>query len=324
MPDALRLESVSKRYGETLVVRDASFAVQRGQLCAIVGPSGCGKTTTLKMINRIIEPSGGRILVDGEDAATLDPVRLRRRIGYVIQQVGLFPHMSVEDNVGAVLRITGQPRGAWRARAHAMLDLVGLPAAQYAARRPAALSGGQQQRVGVARALAADPDLILMDEPFAAVDPVVRKQLQDELKRIQAETSKTIVFVTHDLPEAFSLASHIVVMKDGAVVQAGPPEALLFRPASPFVSEYLEESRELLGLRVMKARAYAQPARAGEGPPALPAEASVLDVVQALARRPAGAEIEAMLLGDPATGAAWRLEPVDLVRAIVGAVAPPA
>ncbi len=321
MPEILRLEAVSKSYGPTEVVRAASFAVQAGEFCAIVGPSGCGKTTTLKMINRIIEPSAGRILVEGKDASTVDPVQLRRRIGYVIQQVGLFPHMSVEDNVAAVLRITGRPRAEWRRRAHAMLELVGLPASHYAKRRPGALSGGQQQRVGVARALAADPDLILMDEPFAAVDPVVRKQLQEELRRIQAETGKTILFVTHDLPEAFSLATRIVIFRDGAVVQAGAPEELLFAPASPFVSEYLAESRELLGLRFMKARDFA--VAGGGGQPTLPKEASVLDVVQALARRRQGAHLAPVVLGDAAGGETWTLQPDDLVRAIVGAVAQP-
>ncbi len=319
MSDALRLEAVTKSYGSTAVVKGASFAVKTGQFCAIVGPSGCGKTTTLKMINRIIEPTSGRIFIEGQDAAAIDPVQLRRRIGYVIQQVGLFPHMSVEDNVAAVLRITGRPREERRRLAHAMLDLVGLPASQYARRRPSALSGGQQQRVGVARALVADPELILMDEPFAAVDPVVRKQLQDELRRIQAETGKTIVFVTHDLPEAFSLASHIVIFKDGQVVQAGGPEELLFAPASPFVSDYLAESRELLGLRFMQARGFATPG--GGGVPDLPGDASVLDVVQALARRTVGDRLAPILLGDAQGAQTWQLQPQDLVRAIVGAVA---
>jgi osmoprotectant transport system ATP-binding protein len=321
MPDALHLDAVSKSYGGAPVVSDVTFSVGTGEFCAIVGPSGCGKTTTLKMINRIIEPSAGRIYVEGQDAAAIDPVQLRRRIGYVIQQVGLFPHMSVEDNVAAVLRITGHPRAQRLARAHAMLELVGLPPLEFARRRPNALSGGQQQRVGVARALAGDPDLILMDEPFAAVDPVVRKQLQEELRRIQAETRKTIVFVTHDLPEAFSLANRIVVLREGRVVQAGTPEELLFAPASPFVSAYLAESRELLGLRFMKAREFARVGSA-EGP-TVPAEASVLDVVQALARRSEGMQLSAVVIGDEAGGLRWVLEPPDLVRAIVGAVAPP-
>ena len=322
MTDALRLDAVSKSYGQTAVVHEVSFTVEAGALCALVGPSGCGKTTTLKMINRVIEPTSGRIFVDGEDAARIDPVQLRRRIGYVIQQVGLFPHMTVEDNVSAVLRIIGRPREEWRRRAHQMLDLVGLPPSRYARRRPSALSGGQQQRVGVARALAADPDLVLMDEPFAAVDPVVRKQLQDELKRIQEETRKTIVFVTHDLPEAFSLGSQIVVLKEGRVVQCGTPEQLLFHPASGFVSEYLAESRELLGLRFLSARDFAQPAGgAVVGGAALPAGASVLEVVQALARRDAAAHLEPVLLAD-ATGS-WLLRPEDLVRAVVSAVSAP-
>jgi len=318
MPDVLRLETVSKSYGQSAVVAGVSFAVARGEFCALVGPSGCGKTTTLKMINRLIEPDAGRILVDGEDAASVDPVQLRRRIGYVIQQVGLFPHMSVEDNVGAVLRITGSSRAACRRRAHEMLDLVGLPAREYAARRPSALSGGQQQRVGVARALAADPDLILMDEPFAAVDPVVRKQLQDELRRIQAATHKTIVFVTHDLPEAFSLADRIVLMRGGKIVQAGSPEDLLFHPSDAFVSTYLAESRELLGLRFRLARDFARPVPADQAE--LPGDASVLDVIQALARRPTSRRLQPVMLGEAGADRHWLLEPSDLVRAIVGAV----
>ncbi|MGF7162468.1 osmoprotectant transport system ATP-binding protein [Rhodoligotrophos appendicifer] len=321
MPDALRLDAVSKAYGATPVVRSASFTVAQGEFCAIVGPSGCGKTTTLKMINRIIEPSSGRVLIDDEDAAAMDPVLLRRRIGYVIQQVGLFPHMSVEANAGAVLRIMGRPREECRARARAMLDLVGLPASVYADRRPSALSGGQQQRVGVARALAADPDIILMDEPFAAVDPVIRKQLQDEMRRIQRETGKTIVFVTHDLLEAFSLADRIVLLKDGVVIQAGSPEELLFAPSSPFVSEYLAESRELLGLRFMKARDFAMPGSALA--PELPADVSVLDVVLALAGRQEVDRLSPVIMGD-ADGPCWTLDAAGLVRAVVGAVADPA
>ena len=323
MHSALQLESVSKSYGGGAVaVRDATFTVARGEICTIVGPSGCGKTTTLKMINRIIEPSGGRILIDGRDAAGIDAVELRRRIGYVIQQVGLFPHMSVEDNVSTVLRIMGRPRRECLHRAHEMLEVVGLPPDRYARRRPAALSGGEQQRVGVARALAADPDLVLMDEPFAAVDPVVRKQLQEELIRIQRETDKTILFVTHDLPEAFGLGHRVVVFNAGAVVQAGPPEELLFAPASDFVSNYLAESRELLGLRFLKAREFATRKR-GRRRPDLAPDASVLDVLRLLAARDGGAAAaRSVTLGDAGSDAGWVLEPEDLIRAIVGAVAP--
>ncbi|SME88813.1 osmoprotectant transport system ATP-binding protein [Tistlia consotensis] len=319
MTEALRLEQVAKRYGASTAVRDATFSVAEGEFCAIVGPSGCGKTTTLKMINRVIEPTAGRILVEGVDAAAIDAVQLRRRIGYVIQQIGLFPHMTVEDNVSAVLRITGRPRAECRQRAHEMLERVGLPPGEYARRRPAALSGGQQQRVGVARALAADPEVILMDEPFAAVDPLIRKQLQDELARIQRETRKTVVFVTHDLPEAFRLADRIVVFKDGAVVQAGTPEELLFAPATPFVSDYLAESRELLGLHFVRARDFGRPATVER--PDLPAEASLLEVLRALAagRR----EARTIALGAAPGGNGWLLEPADLVRGIAAAVAPP-
>jgi len=322
MESAVQLEGVAKTYGAAVAVRNVNLAVAKGELCTIVGPSGCGKTTTLKMINRIIEPSAGRILVEGQDAASIDPVQLRRRIGYVIQQIGLFPHMTVEENVAEVLKITGWKKSPRLRRAHEMLELVGLDPAMFAKRRPMALSGGQQQRVGVARALAADPHLILMDEPFAAVDPVIRKQLQVELRRIQRETNKTILFVTHDLPEAFTLGDRIAIFNDGEVVQSGRPEELLFAPASPFVSDYLHESRELLGLRFMKARDFAQ--ESGHGLADLPLGASVLDVIRALSARKSHATLpmHAIFLGDGEGSARFALEPGDIVRAIADAISP--
>lgn len=318
MEIAVQLEEVSKTYGGASAVRNVTLSVAKGEFCTIVGPSGCGKTTTLKMINRIIEPSGGRITVEGQDASAVNPVQLRRRIGYVIQQIGLFPHMTVEENVAEVLKITGWGKKPRLKRAHEMLELVGLDPAEFARRRPVALSGGQQQRVGVARALAADPQVILMDEPFAAVDPVIRKQLQGELRRIQLETHKTILFVTHDLPEAFSLGDRIAVFNDGEVVQSGTPEELLFAPASPFVSDYLYESRELLGLRFMKALDFAE--NAGQGIVDLPLNASVLDVIRAFAARKASgtSDARAVFLGDEQIR--FALEPGDILRAIAGAI----
>ncbi|MBU3870185.1 ATP-binding cassette domain-containing protein, partial [Streptomyces sp. 4503] len=202
----IRFEHVTKRYPDgTTAVDDLSFEVAKGELVTLVGPSGCGKTTTMKMVNRLIEPTSGRILVDGEDIAEADPVALRRRIGYVIQQVGLFPHKTVLENTSTVPHLLGWQRKKGRERAAELLDLVGLDPSVYGDRYPDQLSGGQRQRVGVARALAADPPVLLMDEPFGAVDPVVREHLQNEFLRLQSQVRKTVLFVTHDIEEAVRL-----------------------------------------------------------------------------------------------------------------------
>src|SRR5687767_559994 len=209
----IRLDSVSKRFPNgTVAVRDLSIDVDEGEICVLVGPSGCGKTTTLKMINRLIEPSGGRIFLDGEDVTHANPVALRRRIGYVIQQVGLFPHQTIGTNVGTVPRLLGWGRARVTARVDELLDLVGLEPATYRQRYPAQLSGGQRQRVGVARALAADPPVLLMDEPFGAIDPVTRVRLQDEFLRLHEEVRKTVVFVTHDIEEAVKMGDRIAIL----------------------------------------------------------------------------------------------------------------
>ena len=216
----IRLEHVTKQFdnGQT-AVDDLTLEVDEGQLCVLVGPSGCGKTTTMKMINRLIEPSSGRIFLDGDDVTHVDPVHLRRRIGYVIQQVGLFPHLTVADNVSTVPRLLGWDRRRTRERVSELLELVGLPPAQYAGRYPGQLSGGQQQRVGVARALGADPAVLLMDEPFGAIDPITRERLQNEFLRLQSEVHKTIVFVTHDIEEAVKLGDRIAVFREGGVLE---------------------------------------------------------------------------------------------------------
>ncbi|MBA3450169.1 MAG: ATP-binding cassette domain-containing protein, partial [Chloroflexia bacterium] len=223
----ITLEHISKvftSHGQRVTaVDDVSLEVGEGELHVLIGPSGSGKTTTMRMINCLETPSGGRITVDGRDVQTMNVVELRRGIGYVIQQGGLFPHFTVADNVAVVPRLLGWPRQRRRQRAEELLALVGLPPELFADRYPRQLSGGQQQRVGVARALAADPPIILMDEPFGAVDPITRKQLQRELRRIQAEVRKTIVFVTHDIAEAFLLGDRIVLMAEGRVVQNGTP-----------------------------------------------------------------------------------------------------
>ncbi|MFB0620092.1 ABC transporter ATP-binding protein [Streptomyces sp. AGS-58] len=247
----IRFEQVGKRYPDgTTAVDDLSFEVSEGELVTLVGPSGCGKTTTMMMVNRLIEPTSGRIFVAGDDIAAVDPVRLRRRIGYVIQQVGLFPHRTVLDNTATVPALLGWKRAKARARAAELLDLVGLDPRTYGSRYPEQLSGGQRQRVGVARALAADPPVLLMDEPFGAVDPVVREQLQDEFLRMQAAVRKTVLLVTHDIEEAVRLGDRIAVYGQGRIEQFDTPGAVLGAPASPYVAGFVGADRGLKRLSV--------------------------------------------------------------------------
>ncbi|MFK8848219.1 ABC transporter ATP-binding protein [Streptomyces sp. Ac-502] len=247
----IRFEHVTKSYGDgTTAVDDLSFEVAEGELVTLVGPSGCGKTTTMKMVNRLIEPTGGRIYLDGADISAIDPVELRRRIGYVIQQVGLFPHKTVLDNTATVPHLLGWPRKKARDRAAELLDLVGLDPSQYGDRYPEQLSGGQRQRVGVARALAADPPVLLMDEPFGAVDPVVREHLQTEFLRLQSTLHKTVLFVTHDIEEAVRLGDRIAVYGAGRVEQFDTPATVLGAPATPYVAEFVGADRGLKRLSV--------------------------------------------------------------------------
>jgi osmoprotectant transport system ATP-binding protein len=247
----ISLQQLTKVYGNgTAAVTDLSLDVGPGELCMLLGPSGCGKTTVLKMINRLIEPTSGRIIVGGEDVTDARPVELRRRIGYVIQQVGLFPHMTVGENVATVPRLLGWKRNQIEPRVRELLDLVGLDSA-HANRYPHQLSGGQQQRVGVARSLGADPPVLLMDEPFGAIDPITRGRLQEEFQRLQSELHKTVVFVTHDVDEAILLGDRIALLKEGGVLaQYDPPAELLSRPKSPFVEEFLGGDRGLKALGV--------------------------------------------------------------------------
>ncbi|MEJ7762019.1 MAG: ATP-binding cassette domain-containing protein [Thermomicrobiales bacterium] len=287
----ITLEHVSKVFtsgGQTVrAVDDVSLEIGAGELHVLIGPSGSGKTTTMRMINRLETPTGGRIIVDGRDVLTLDVVELRRRLGYVIQQGGLFPHFTVADNVAVVPRLLGWPRRKRRERAEELLALVGLPPEQFADRFPRQLSGGQQQRVGVARALAADPPIILMDEPFGAVDPITRKQLQRELRRIQAAVRKTIVFVTHDIGEAFLLGDRIVLMSEGRVVQNGTPADLLRHPAAPFVTAFIGEDRGVRALHYTSLAELAVPARedAPAGGLVLPGTMTVLEATRELGLR---------------------------------------
>ncbi len=235
---AVVFEHVGKRYGDggRAAVDDCSLTVEEGQFVVLLGPSGCGKTTLLKMVNRIIEPTSGRISVNETDIHAVHETELRRHIGYVIQQTGLFPHMTVEQNVAVVPRLLHWDKGRIDKRVDELLDLVGLPPKEYRKRRPRQISGGQQQRVGIARAMAADPAILLMDEPFGAIDAITRTRLQDELLRIQSQVHKTILFVTHDVEEALRLADVLVVMRDGCILQADTPRAILAHPADEFVS----------------------------------------------------------------------------------------
>jgi osmoprotectant transport system ATP-binding protein len=261
----VEFEHVTKRYdapvkrkdGTTVptpgAVNDLSLTVPAGKICVLVGPSGCGKTTSLKMVNRLIEPSSGKILIDGVDAATRDVTELRRSIGYVIQQVGLFPHQNIADNVATVPRLQGWTKERQRARADELLGLVGLDPAKYRGRFPSQLSGGERQRVGVARALAVDPPIMLMDEPFGAVDPIVRDRLQNEFLRLQEELAKTILFVTHDIDEAIKMGDLVAVFQDGGVVaQFGTPAEILANPASEFVARFVGADRGLKRLALSR------------------------------------------------------------------------
>jgi len=248
----ITLDAVGKRYPDgTVAVGALSVDIPAGELVVLIGPSGCGKSTVLRMINRLIEPTSGRILLDGEDVAKVDAVELRRRIGYVIQHTGLFPHQSIRTNVATVPSLLGWSRDRTRRRVDELLDLVGLDPARYGKRYPHELSGGQQQRVGVARALAADPAVVLMDEPFSAVDPIVRIRLQDEFLRLQAEVRKTIVLVTHDIDEAVRLGDRVVVLSQGGrLEQFATPADLLREPAGDFVREFIGNDRGVKRLSV--------------------------------------------------------------------------
>ncbi|MCP3756269.1 ABC transporter ATP-binding protein [Streptomyces sp. TBY4] len=253
----IQLENLTKRYpgNPNPSVDDVSMEIKAGELVVFVGPSGCGKSTTLKMINRLIEPSSGRIRIGDEDVTDMDPVKLRRKIGYAIQSSGLFPHMTVAENIALVPKMTGWSKSRVKDRVEEMLDLVGLDPREFHGRYPRQLSGGQQQRVGVARALAADPPVLLMDEPFGAVDPITRDHLQDELIRLQHELHKTIVFVTHDFDEAIKLGDRIAVLRERShIAQFDTPEAILTNPADDFVSGFVGAGAALKRLNLTRVR----------------------------------------------------------------------
>jgi osmoprotectant transport system ATP-binding protein len=294
-------EHVTKRYAGAgaPAVDDLTLTIPAGEICVLVGPSGSGKTTTMKMVNRLIEPTSGRITIDGTDIMRLPVVDLRRRIGYVIQQVGLFPHLTVAENVAVVPRLLRWSQSRIRERTEELLELVGLEPGGYRARYPSELSGGERQRVGVARAMAADPSVMLMDEPFGAVDPIRRERLQNEFLRLQARLRKTIVFVTHDVDEAIKMADRIAILqRGGTLAQYDTPDAILAGPASEFVERFVGADRGLKRLSLARVRDLplgdASVARAGE---------RRADVRRRLER--AGSEPFALLVDDQERPLGW-------------------
>ncbi len=264
----IEFERVTKLYGGKRAVGEVSFGVASGSFCALVGPSGAGKSTILRMVNRLIETDSGSIRIAGEDIASLPAVSLRRRIGYAVQSVGLFPHWTVEDNIATVPRLLRWPEPRIAERVRELLALMRLDVEATRGQYPHLLSGGQQQRVGVARALAADPDLLLMDEPFGALDPITRQELRAELARIHRATGKTILFVTHDIDEALELADRIAILRDGRLEQFGPPAEILARPASDFVRDFIGGGA--LGLKLLARRRVADRLRPDIAAPGAP------------------------------------------------------
>ncbi len=249
----IKFENIVKKYGDTTVIDHFNLEIQPGELVVFIGPSGCGKTTLLKMINRLIEPTSGKIYVKGKDITKEDPIQLRRNIGYVIQNVGLFPHMSIKENLEIIPKVKGEAPEAIEEKTVRLLKLVGLDPDEYMYRFPRELSGGQQQRVGVARAFSTDSDIILMDEPFSALDPITRNSLQEELFNMQQDLQKTIIFVTHDMDEAYKIADKICIINKGKIVQYDTPENLLKNPASEFVADFIGKKRVWNNPEVIKA-----------------------------------------------------------------------
>ncbi|TKW65562.1 MAG: ABC transporter ATP-binding protein [Paracoccus denitrificans] len=274
----IEIRNLTKRYDSTTVVDDVSLTVEKGQIAALVGTSGSGKTTLLRMINRLVEPSSGQVLIDGTDTATIQPYLLRRRIGYAIQGHGLFPHRTVGQNIATVPRLLDWSDAQINARVDELLDLFQLPPDQFRDRMPHELSGGQQQRVGVARALAARPELLLMDEPFGALDPVIRAKAQDDLRALQRQLGTTLVIVTHDMEEAVALGDRIAVMDKGRLLQYGPPVEILTNPATPFVQALIGSSER--PFRLLSLSGVADLVEPGEANgPAIATDASLRDAL---------------------------------------------
>ena len=306
----IELLGVSKHYEGRAVVDALDLTVQRGELVALIGPSGSGKSTTLRMINRLIEHDGGMIRIDGEEVRSFKPEDLRRRIGYAIQSVGLFPHWSVEKNIATVPRLLQWPDARVKARVRELMEMLHLDPAVFGGRYPHQLSGGQQQRVGVARALAGDPDILLMDEPFGALDPLNRAGLQRELKRIHAASGKTIVLVTHDIDEALALADRIVLLHEGRLAQQGPPLELVTRPASRFVSDFFgAESSGLRRLSLDRVELHVRWGDAAAGR-AVPLEASLKEALSAFLAQ----GVDKLPVIDQASRVVGTLSFVDVLR----------
>ncbi len=306
----IELDCVGKAYDGRAIVSEMTLSVPRGALCVLLGPSGCGKSTTLRMINRLVPFDSGTIRVGGEDVTTVAPETLRRRIGYAIQSTGLFPHWRIADNIATVPRLLGWAPARTEARIVELLTLLRLDPGTYAGKYPHQLSGGEQQRVGVARALAADPDILLMDEPFGAVDPITRDALQNEVLRIHKATGKTIVFVTHDIEEALRLATVIVIMEHGRLAQVGTPLEIVEQPASDFVREFV--GVQGIGLKLLSVRRVADRARRGEAAEgdAIAAEASLADALAAMVAR----RVDRLPVADAAGTALGAITLADLVR----------
>jgi osmoprotectant transport system ATP-binding protein len=277
------LDHVTKRYGESArpAINDLSITIPAGEICVLIGPSGGGKTTAMKMINRLISITDGDITIDGTSVRSLEVTELRRGIGYVIQQIGLFPHMSVEANIGTVPRLLGWDKQRIRDRAHELLELVGLDPAEHAKRFPSQLSGGQRQRVGLARAMAADPPLMLMDEPFGAIDPITRERLQNDFLRLHREVRKTVVFVTHDIDEAIKMGDRICLLREGGILaQYDTPEAILAQPADEFVADFVGADRGLKRLALRRVgEVDLAPVPAGDGALECPERTTLRDAL---------------------------------------------
>ncbi len=257
--DSIRFTGITKRYGNSFAVKDLDLEIKGGELLILIGPSGSGKTTTLRMINRMIEQDSGNVTINGLDTKDVDPVRLRRNIGYVIQNIGLFPHMTIGENIGLVPKLEGWEKKQQLERIKTLLNFVSLPPEMFMDRYPGQLSGGQQQRVGLARAMAMDPPLFLMDEPFGALDPILRKQLQKEFLKIKDEINRTIVFVTHDIEEALVLGDRIAIMNQAELVQVGPPEELIFNPANDLVADIVDTQRKFKHMDTLRVKDLMSP-----------------------------------------------------------------
>jgi osmoprotectant transport system ATP-binding protein len=317
----IKLENVSKQFASgSNAVRDLTLEIPDGQTCVLIGPSGCGKTTTLRMINRLLDPDSGRVLVDGVDTRGVDPAALRLKMGYVIQQTGLFPHMTVGDNVATVPRLWGWEHRRIARRVDELLELVGLPSREYCDRYPHQLSGGQRQRVGFARALAADPPILLMDEPFGAVDRITRERLQQEFIRIQRSLRKTVVFVTHDIDEAVVVGDRICLMKMQAeIAQYDTPDRILTHPASEYVAEFLGRERLVRRMAVVQINVDTLERDGGprSGEPRVPLTSPLADAFAAALASPT--ERAAVFEGDRYCGAFTATSLLESLRRDAGA-----